>query len=228
MITSLFNTFESPYLLGFPLIILISIFISLFMFLTDNNRLIKNQLSSLSSLLLKTITKEIFSPLKKSSHSWSLLLISTITFIFLNNISGLLPYTFTLTTQLSINISLAIPLWLGTVIIGGKKQPLHSLAHLLPEGTPIILSPFLILIESISILIRPLALGVRLTANITAGHLLIHLTSLALLNLINIFPIFIITFSVFILLLILELAVSFIQAYVFVILVSLYLEENSP
>nr|NP_073278.1 ATP synthase F0 subunit 6 [Myxine glutinosa]O63912.1 RecName: Full=ATP synthase subunit a; AltName: Full=F-ATPase protein 6 [Myxine glutinosa]QNH82460.1 ATP synthase F0 subunit 6 [Myxine glutinosa]CAA75479.1 ATPase 6 [Myxine glutinosa]CAC20654.1 ATPase subunit 6 [Myxine glutinosa] len=226
MMMSLFNTFESPYFLGFPLMIFIAILISLTMFIPDNNLLIKNQSSMLASTFLKTMTKEIFSPIKKSGHSWALLLMTTLMFIFLNNITGLLPYTFTVTSQLSLNMAMAIPLWLGTIIMGATSQPSHSLAHLLPEGTPMTLAPFLIVIESISIIIRPLALGVRLTANITAGHLLIHLVSLALINLTKSLPLLFLTFSVFILLLILELAVSFIQAYVFVMLVSLYLEEN--
>ena len=100
-------------------------------------------------------------------------------FLLTLNILGLLPYTFTPTTQLSLNMGLAVPLWLATVIIGIRTQPTHALGHFLPEGTPTPLIPVLIIIETISLFIRPLALGVRLTANLTAGHLLIHLISSA-------------------------------------------------
>uniref|UniRef100_A0A663MTV0 ATP synthase F(0) complex subunit a n=1 Tax=Athene cunicularia TaxID=194338 RepID=A0A663MTV0_ATHCN len=85
----------------------------------------------------------------------------------------------------------------------------------------------LILIETTSLLIRPLALGVRLTANLTAGHLLIQLISTAVMVLLPIIPaISILTATILLLLTILEIAVAIIQAYVFVLLLSLYLQEN--
>ncbi|MFP1985979.1 F0F1 ATP synthase subunit A, partial [Lonsdalea quercina] len=97
-----------------------------------------------------------------------------------------------------------------------------SLGHLLPEGTPTLLIPILIIIETISLFIRPLALGVRLTANLTAGHLLIQLISTAAFILIpSITLTASIAFLVLLLLTGLEIAVAIIQAYVFVLLLSL-------
>lgn len=140
---------------------------------------------------------------------------------------GLLPYTFTPTTQLSVNLGLAVPLWLATVLIGMRNQPNLSLAHLLPEGTPLLLIPILIIIETISLIIRPIALGVRLTANLTAGHLLIQLISTGFFVLLSLQPIAaVFTGALLLILSILELAVAIIQAYVFVLLLSLYLQEN--
>jgi len=140
---------------------------------------------------------------------------------------GLLPYTFTPTTQLSLNMGLAVPLWLATVIIGMRNQPTHALGHLLPEGTPTPLIPVLIIIETISLFIRPLALGVRLTANLTAGHLLIQLIATAAFVLLPLIPtVAILTATLLFLLTLLEVAVAMIQAYVFVLLLSLYLQEN--
>lgn len=141
---------------------------------------------------------------------------------------GLLPYTFTPTTQLSLSLGLAVPLWLATVIIGLRYQPTIALGHLLPEGTPIPLIPVLVIIETISLLIRPLALGVRLTANLTAGHLLIHLISIASIVLLPLIPtVSLLTMIILLLLTLLEIAVAIIQAYVFVLLLSLYLQENT-
>lgn len=148
-------------------------------------------------------------------------------FLLTINMLGLLPYTFTPTTQLSLNIGLAVPLWLATVIIGMRNQPTAALGHLLPEGTPVPLIPVLIIIETISLFIRPLALGVRLTANLTAGHLLIQLIATAAFVLLPIMPtVAILTATVLFLLTLLEVAVAIIQAYVFVLLLSLYLQEN--
>lgn len=148
-------------------------------------------------------------------------------FILSLNILGLLPYTFTPTTQLSLNIGLAVPLWLATVLIGLRNQPTAALGHLLPEGTPVPLIPVLIIIETISLFIRPLALGVRLTANLTAGHLLMQLIATAAFVMLSIMPtVAILTSVVLLLLTVLEVAVAIIQAYVFVLLLSLYLQEN--
>ena len=143
------------------------------------------------------------------------------------NVLGLLPYTFTPTTQLSVDIALAFPLWLATIIIGMRNQPTHALGHLLPEGTPTLLIPVLIIIETISLSIRPLALAVRLTANLTAGHLLIQLISTAVYFLLSSMPV-VAAFAgaILFLLTLLEVAVAMIQAYVFVLLLSLYLQEN--
>ncbi|MGL5345205.1 MAG: F0F1 ATP synthase subunit A [Plesiomonas sp.] len=111
--------------------------------------------------------------------------------------------------------------------MGMRNQPTVALGHLLPEGTPIPLIPVLIIIETISLFIRPLALGVRLTANLTAGHLLIQLIATAVFVLLPIIPtVAILTAAVLFLLTLLEVAVAIIQAYVFVLLLSLYLQEN--
>ena len=116
---------------------------------------------------------------------------------------------------------------MATVIIGIRYQPNHALGHLLPEGTPNLLIPILIIIETISLFIRPLALGVRLAANLTAGHLLIQLISTAAFVLMPMIPtVALITTTVLVLLTLLEIAVAIIQAYVFVLLLTLYLQEN--
>ncbi|WP_104017781.1 F0F1 ATP synthase subunit A, partial [Roseovarius nitratireducens] len=109
-------------------------------------------------------------------------------------------------------------------MLGFRNKTKSALAHFLPQGTPIPLIPILIIIETISLFIQPIALAVRLTANITAGHLLIHLIGGATLALLSInIPTALITFLILTLLTILEFAVALIQAYVFTLLVSLYL-----
>lgn len=113
------------------------------------------------------------------------------------------------------------------MITGLRTQPTHAFAHLLPEGTPVLLIPILVIIETISLIIRPIALGVRLTANLTAGHLLIHLLSTGAYVLYPTIPAVALLPTIFIFALtLLEVAVAIIQAYVFVLLLSLYLQEN--
>nr|AAQ05113.1 ATPase subunit 6 [Spizelloides arborea] len=226
MNVSFFDQFSSPSFLGIPLILISMTFPALLLPSLDN-RWITNRLSTLQLWFINLITKQLMTPLDKKGHKWALILTSLMIFLLLINLLGLLPYTFTPTTQLSMNLALAFPLWLATLLTGLRNQPSASLAHLLPEGTPTLLIPALILIETTSLLIRPLALGVRLTANLTAGHLLIQLISTATTALFSTMPLIsLLTFLVLFLLTILEVAVAMIQAYVFVLLLSLYLQEN--
>nr|YP_009590284.1 ATP synthase F0 subunit 6 [Piranga leucoptera]QBM10181.1 ATP synthase F0 subunit 6 [Piranga leucoptera] len=223
---SFFDQFSSPSLLGIPLILISMTFPALLLPSLDN-RWITNRLSTLQLWFINLVTKQLMMPLDKKGHKWALILTSLLIFLLLINLLGLLPYTFTPTTQLSMNLALAFPLWLATLLTGLRNQPSVSLGHLLPEGTPTPLIPALILIETTSLLIRPLALGVRLTANLTAGHLLIQLISTATMALFSTMPLVsILTLLVLFLLTILEVAVAMIQAYVFVLLLSLYLQEN--
>nr|ADW65925.1 ATP synthase subunit 6 [Leiopicus mahrattensis] len=223
---SFFDQFTSPCLLGIPLILLSMLFPALLL-PSPGNRWVTNRLSTLQSWCINLITKQLMTPLNKNGHKWALILTSLMVLLLSINLLGLLPYTFTPTTQLSMNMALAFPLWLATLLTGLRNQPSASLGHLLPEGTPTPLIPALILIETTSLLIRPLALGVRLTANLTAGHLLIQLISTASTALLSIMPtISILTTIILLLLTILEVAVAMIQAYVFVLLLSLYLQEN--
>nr|ACO92728.1 ATPase subunit 6 [Garrulax canorus canorus]ALL97382.1 ATP synthase F0 subunit 6 [Garrulax canorus]ACO92729.1 ATPase subunit 6 [Garrulax canorus canorus]ACO92730.1 ATPase subunit 6 [Garrulax canorus canorus]ACO92732.1 ATPase subunit 6 [Garrulax canorus canorus] len=223
---SFFDQFSSPSLLGIPLILISLTFPALLLPSLDN-RWVTNRLSTLQLWLVNLITKQLMTPLNKNGHKWALILTSLMIFLLLINLLGLLPYTFTPTTQLSMNLALAFPLWLATLLTGLRNQPSTSLGHLLPEGTPTPLIPALILIETTSLLIRPLALGVRLTANLTAGHLLIQLISTATVALFTTMPmVSLLTFLVLFLLTILEVAVAMIQAYVFVLLLTLYLQEN--
>nr|ACN11638.1 ATP synthase subunit 6 [Cathorops cf. higuchii RB-2009]ACN11640.1 ATP synthase subunit 6 [Cathorops cf. higuchii RB-2009] len=226
MALNLFDQFMSPTYLGIPLIA-ISLTLPWMLVPSPTSRYLNNRLISAQSWFIKTFTQQLLTPLNPGGHKWATILASLMIFILTLNMLGLLPYTFTPTTQLSLNMGLAVPLWLATIIIGMRNQPTVALGHLLPEGTPTPLIPILIIIETISLFIRPLALGVRLTANLTAGHLLIQLISTATITLTPLMTT-VATFTAILLVLLtlLEIAVAFIQAYVFVLLLSLYLQEN--
>lgn len=154
-------------------------------------------------------------------------LISMFILILFCNFLGLFPYIFTPSRHLVITINLALPVWLGYITYSIILNMNFFLSHLVPLGTPYPLIIFIVLIEIIRRIIRPLTLSVRLAANIVAGHLLIVLIR---------GPISAVSWTIFIfcilgllLLIILELAVSFIQSYVFRTLLSLYIfEVNSP
>jgi len=144
-------------------------------------------------------------------------------FIIFSNFIGLIPYIFTSTSHLSITILLALPIWLGTIFYSIIFQYNNLLAHLVPLGTPSFLIPIIVIIETVSNIIRPITLSIRLAANIVAGHLL--LTLLGSQGPIISMIILIVLIIRLILLLMLEVAVACIQSYVFTILRSLYLNE---
>nr|YP_009729717.1 ATP synthase F0 subunit 6 [Opisthocentrus ocellatus]QHW07456.1 ATP synthase F0 subunit 6 [Opisthocentrus ocellatus]QYB20629.1 ATP synthase F0 subunit 6 [Opisthocentrus tenuis] len=226
MTLSFFDQFMSPTYLGIPLMAL-ALTLPWMLFPTPTARWLNSRFLALQGWFINRFTQQLLLPLSVGGHKWAALLTSLMIFLITLNMLGLLPYTFTPTTQLSLNLGLATPLWLATVIIGMRNQPTHALGHLLPEGTPGPLIPVLIIIETISLFIRPLALGVRLTANLTAGHLLIQLIATAAFVLLPLMPaVAILTSTVLVLLTLLEIAVAMIQAYVFVLLLTLYLQEN--
>nr|YP_009128482.1 ATP synthase F0 subunit 6 [Cynomys leucurus]AJP09654.1 ATP synthase F0 subunit 6 [Cynomys leucurus] len=223
---NLFASFITPSLMGLPIVLLIIMFPSLLF--PSPTRLTNNRLVSFQQWLIQLVLKQLMAMHNPKGRTWSLMLITLIMFIGSTNLLGLLPHSFTPTTQLSMNLGMAIPLWAGAVITGFRHKTKASLAHFLPQGTPILLIPMLIIIETISLFIQPMALAVRLTANITAGHLLMHLIGGATLVLMSISPpTAIITFIILVLLTMLEFAVALIQAYVFTLLVSLYLHDNT-
>nr|YP_009740788.1 ATP synthase F0 subunit 6 [Ruidocollaris convexipennis]QID03776.1 ATP synthase F0 subunit 6 [Ruidocollaris convexipennis] len=153
----------------------------------------------------------------------TLIFLSLFTFILCNNFLGLFPYIFTSSSHLSMTLTLALPLWLSFLIYGWLNHTQHMFAHLMPQGTPPALMPFMVCIETISNLIRPGTLAIRLAANMIAGHLL--LTLLGNTGPFISMPITSILIISQMALLMLESAVAIIQAYVFTILTTLYASE---
>lgn len=188
--------------------------------------LIKNRISTALTSVLNFLHNEFIAIL--GSHTapgvrW--ITISLLIFILFNNFLGLFPYVFTSRRHLRFTLSLALPLWVGHVLISWVKQPVSILAHLVPLGTPYPLIPFMVVIELVRNVIRPGTLAVRLAANMVAGHLLLTLLG-------SIAPscnVLILTCIMggLILLMTLECAVALIQSYVFSILMTLYVEEVS-
>jgi len=187
--------------------------------------LIPSRNSIIISLLINKLHQEIKTILRKGNENRgnSFILTSLFLIILINNFLGLFPYIFTRTRHLTLTLTLALPLWVRFMLFGWIKNTNHIFEHLVPQGTPTLLIPFIVIIETIRNLIRPGTLAVRLTANIIAGHLLLTLLG-------NNGPsirrsILTVLIIAQILLLILEAAVAVIQSYVFAILRTLYSRE---
>nr|URX53841.1 ATP synthase F0 subunit 6 [Postelectrotermes sp. 2 AB-2022a]URX53880.1 ATP synthase F0 subunit 6 [Kalotermitidae sp. 1 AB-2022a]URX53932.1 ATP synthase F0 subunit 6 [Kalotermitidae sp. 1 AB-2022a] len=160
---------------------------------------------------------------KKESKGSTFMFVSLFSLILFNNFLGLFPYIFTSTSHLTMTLTLALPLWLSFMMFGWMNNTNHMFEHLVPQGTPAVLMPFMVCIETISNIIRPGTLAVRLAANMIAGHLL--LTLLGNNGPMISYPLMCLLIIAQVLLLILESAVAVIQSYVFAVLSTLYSSE---
>nr|QPN54264.1 ATP synthase F0 subunit 6 [Myrsidea sp. ADS-2020] len=183
----------------------------------------KNVFWKVSSLVL-LLLELVIHLLLKLYKSQSTLFVALFLFIMNMNLVGLLPLVFSPTSHLSFNITLSLILWLGMLLWYWLNNSSQFLSHLTPLGSPLVLSPVLVLIELISNLIRPLTLSLRLMANIMAGHMILTLISKGVFNLSIVVsaPLFVILvgFTMF------EFGVALIQSYVFTSLMALYWEES--
>jgi len=163
------------------------------------------------------------------SERYLAIVMATFLYILTANLIGLIPFSFATTAQLVVAFGLSFSLFIGVTLIGITTHKLRFLSFFLPSGAPLELAPLLVVIELISYVFRPISLGVRLFANITAGHSLLAIIAgfgwsigtlgsfFALLSLIPI-VIIVVIFA-------LELAVAFLQSYVFAVLFCIYLKD---
>nr|QNV12046.1 ATP synthase F0 subunit 6 [Linyphia triangularis] len=155
------------------------------------------------------------------SNYMGMIFISVVTFMYLvvSNLMGLFPFVFAFSSHPYFTLGCGLTLWMSFFLMGWIKNFSNSAAHLVPEGSPMVLAPFMVLIEAISHLMRPFTLSIRLAANMMAGHLIIMLlasiSSIGFLGLSS-------SLLFQSMLLILELGVSVIQGFVFSILLLLY------
>lgn len=181
--------------------------------------LIESLFASINSMVKEQIGKEIYLPF----------IYSLFFFILIANLTGNIPYSYTITSSIIVSLGLSFTIFIGVTLLGLSIHKIHFFAYFIPSGTPLALVPSLVLIELISYISRAGSLGIRLFANIVAGHTLLKILSTFLYQLFSgsiiIAIITLIPFSIFIVLIGLELAVSFIQAYIFSILVCSYIKD---
>nr|QJS34727.1 ATP synthase F0 subunit 6 [Stichopus horrens] len=226
MVNSLFGQFSPDTLAFLPLQIISSILaLSWLLFIFPTN-FFSGRISYVWKSIRFEVIKILFQNGNKNAAPW----VSTLTIVFFIiisiNLMGLFPYAFSITSHASFTYSLAIPLWMSVNVLGFFLAFNSRLSHLVPQGTPPFLIPIMVLIETLSLIAQPIALGLRLAANLTAGHLLIFLLSTATWILLSSPLLGILTFSILGLLFILEIGVACIQAYVFTSLVNFYLDQN--
>lgn len=220
MLLNLFSSFDpstSIYLRINWLSIFLPIFIWPRIYWTINSRLCE-----LFNFINQHLCNEFIKNFTKKNIINFIIYLRLFWFIIFNNFLGLFPYIFTASSHLTFSLTLALLNWFIFLTFRWSKKTNKIFYHLVPLGTPLALSIFIVLIETIRNIIRPITLSIRLSANIIAGHLLITLLA-------NIsqdsFYIFFLSAPILFLLLLLEIGVAIIQSYVFTTLLSLYFNE---
>ena len=182
---------------------------------------LESSFASLSSMVREQIgvTNEIFLPF----------IYSLFFFVLIGNLISNVPYSFAVTASGVVALGLSLTIFIGVTILSLSIHGIKFFSFFIPAGTPLALVPLLALIELVSYLARAVSLGVRLFANIVAGHTLLKILSTYLYKLftgnIIVAIITLIPFTIFLALIGLELAVSLIQAFVFTLLVCSYLRD---
>ncbi|PRD25170.1 UNVERIFIED_CONTAM: ATP synthase subunit a [Trichonephila clavipes] len=210
---------------------IITVYILLgFHFVANNN---KHLIPSKWSISLESAYASLHNIVKSqigASHEIYLPFIySLFFFILFANLNGNIPYGFTITTSLIVALGLSVTIFLGVTILGLSLHKLHFFSFFVPTGAPGALIPLLVPIEIISYLARAVSLGVRLFANMLSGHSLLKILSGFIgpmfTNSVLVAVFALVPFTVFIGIVALEVAVSFIQAYVFCILTASYIKD---
>jgi F-type H+-transporting ATPase subunit a len=217
--------------IGFYLVLSSIIVLGSAILATNNNKLISNRWSIAQESLYVTIHNIVINQINpKNGQIYFPLMYTLFIFILINNLIGMVPYSFATTGHFALTFALSFTIVLGATILGFQKHGLKFFSLFVPAGCPLPLLPLLVIIEFISYLARNVSLGLRLAANITAGHMLLSILSGFVYNIMNsgfiffivgLIPLsFIVAFSG------LEIAIAFIQAQVFVVLSSSYIKDG--
>nr|YP_009378345.1 ATP synthase F0 subunit 6 [Solemya velesiana]ARH10777.1 ATP synthase F0 subunit 6 [Solemya velesiana] len=175
------------------------------------------------------IFSQVFRSFGKNLGGFVNVIVGLFMFLLVTNLLGLFPYVFSSTSHLAVTFSLAFPFWFSLLLSGFVNNMYAFAAGLLPSGAPVVLNPFLVLVESLSICMRPITLSIRLTANMGAGHVILGLLGTYLSSGIFSYPLLVTLLLVFVQVVyfVFEFGVSLIQGYVFSLLLTLYADEHT-
>jgi F-type H+-transporting ATPase subunit a len=189
---------------------------------TSRAALVPGRLQSVAELAYEFVAGMVRENVGTEGSEFFPLIFSIFMFVLLGNLIGLVPYTFTFTGQIVVTFALAIFVFLLVTIVAFIRHGIHFFTFFFPKGAPIVMAPILVPIEIISYLSRPVSLGIRLFANMMAGHTMMAVFAgfTVTLGLFGFLPL-----AVNVALYGLEFIVAALQAYVFTILSCLYLRD---
>jgi F-type H+-transporting ATPase subunit a len=217
--------------IGLYLSISIFLILTYSLLATNNNKIIPNNWSISQESIYATVHGIVVNQINSNKGQMFFPFMYVLfMFILVNNLIGLVPYSFASTSHFILTFAISFTIVLGATILGFQRHGLKFFSLFVPSGCPLALLPLLVLIEFISYLSRNVSLGLRLAANILSGHMLLSIlsgftynimTSGIIFFILGLIPLaFIIAFSG------LELAIAFIQAQVFVVLSCSYIKDG--
>jgi F-type H+-transporting ATPase subunit a len=203
--------------------------LGLHMYANNDNKIIPNNWSISLESSFASLNTMVRDQIGVNSEKYFPFIYSIFFYILIANLISNVPYSFAVTASGIVSLGLSLTIFIGVTILAFSIHGLKFFAFFIPSGTPLSLVPLLVLIELVSYLARAVSLGVRLFANITAGHTLLKILSTYLFKLFTgnliVAILTLIPFAIFLALVGLELAVSLIQAFVFTLLVCSYLRD---
>ena len=203
--------------------------ISLHIIANNNTKLVPSKWSIALESSFASVNSMVRDQIGSRNEVYLPFIYSLFFFVLIANLIGNVPYSYTITTSIIVTLGLSFTILIGVTILGLYIHKLEFFSFFIPSGTPLALVPLLVLIELLSYSARAFSLGVRLFANMCAGHTLLKILSTFLYQMFSgsvVVAIFaLVPFALFIALIGLELAVSFIQSYVFCILTSSYIRD---
>lgn len=215
--------------LSLYILLILSILIGFHILGNNDVKLIPSKWSIALESTYASILSMVREQIGTHSEEYFPLVYSVFFFIIIANLTGNVPYNFTIGTSIIVSLGLSITVFIAVTVIGLSRHKLTFFSYFIPAGTPLLLTPILTLIELVSYFARAFSLGVRLLANLCAGHALLKILSTFLAQMFTssiIVALFtLIPFTIFIAIIGLELAVSVIQAYVFSLLLCSYLKD---
>ena len=202
----------------------------LFQLVTQNGGfVVPSRWQSLVEMIYEFVVSLVEEQIGGKGRKYFPLIFTTFVFLLFTNLIGMIPYSFTATINLAVTFGLYFSLFIGLTIVGFQIHGLHFFSFLLPKGAPLALAPLLVVLELISYSFRAVSLGVRLFANMMAGHTLVKILSGFAWTMLSVGGVLavasVVGFGVVFALIGLEIGVACLQAYVFTILTCIYLND---
>lgn len=194
---------------------------------TSLQAMIPNRIQASLELIYEFIQDIISANVGPKGKNFAPYIFSIFVFILMGNLLGLVPYSFTFTSHIIVTLSMACMVFIFVTILGIIKHGWGFLRLFFPEDVPIFIAPLLVPVEIMSYLSRPISLGVRLFANMVAGHAMLKIFAgfVVILSTGSFLPLSILPLGVNVLITAFEVMVAVLQAYVFTILTCIYLND---
>lgn len=212
------------------MIIAVALITGFFVLGVKSRALVPGRLQSVAELAYEFVANMLRSNVGSEGRPYFPFIFSLFFFILMGNMLGMVPYGFTYTSHLAVTLGMAVVIFIGTTIIGFAKHGVGFFGFFLPHGTPWYVAPLLVPIEILSYFFRPISLGLRLFANMTAGHTLLKVFAgfaagfVASMGALGVLPA-LIPMAATIALTGLEFLIAFLQAYVYAVLACIYLND---